>query len=399
MSPHALISGAGIAGPALAHQLHARGWRTTVVERATELREDGQNVDVRGTAREVVRRMGLEEEILAAGTREEGTRFVDDAGRPVAEFAAGRDDTRGLTAEAEILRGTLARLLHDRTRTGTEYRFGDRIVDVRQDTEGVTATLERGGTVEADVLVVADGTRSRTRDLVFDDVVLEELGLYAAYLTIPRTADDDRWWTVLNTTGSRGVSLRPDDRGTTRAALTFLSGVRGLEALAPESRTAVLRRTFADAGWQTSRVLDALDAPYYMDAIARVHARSWSAGRVVLLGDAAWSTGPFGTGTSLALTGAYVLAAELADGSDHRSALARYEQVVRPFAMKAQGVTATQLRAANPSSRLGLATQRAVLRVAASAPLQPLVERLAAPPADTITLPARYGSPAPARVA
>ena len=60
MSPHALISGAGIAGPALAHQLTVRGWKTTVVERFPQRRDEGQNVDIRGAAREVVRRMGIE---------------------------------------------------------------------------------------------------------------------------------------------------------------------------------------------------------------------------------------------------------------------------------------------------------------------------------------------------
>ena len=57
MPRHAVISGAGIAGPALAHQLTARGWSTTVLERFPQRRDEGQNVDIRGEAREVVRRL------------------------------------------------------------------------------------------------------------------------------------------------------------------------------------------------------------------------------------------------------------------------------------------------------------------------------------------------------
>ena len=45
-----LISGASIAGPALAHWLAAAGWTTTVVERFDALRDTGQNIDVRGAA-------------------------------------------------------------------------------------------------------------------------------------------------------------------------------------------------------------------------------------------------------------------------------------------------------------------------------------------------------------
>ena len=70
MSPHALISGAGIAGPALAHQLAARGWQTTIVERFAQRRDEGHNIDVRGAAREVAGRMCIEGDIRTANTTE-----------------------------------------------------------------------------------------------------------------------------------------------------------------------------------------------------------------------------------------------------------------------------------------------------------------------------------------
>ena len=125
--PRILVSGASIAGPALAHGLAGRGWETTVVERFPALRDEGQNIDIRGAAREVLRRTGLEDAVRAATTGEQGTRFVDARGRTVAEFPAGRSDTGGATAELEILRGELSRILHERTREHTEYVFGDRI--------------------------------------------------------------------------------------------------------------------------------------------------------------------------------------------------------------------------------------------------------------------------------
>ena len=54
-----LISGASIAGPALAFWLNRYGYAVTVVEKAATLRSGGYPVDVRGTALEVVRRMGI----------------------------------------------------------------------------------------------------------------------------------------------------------------------------------------------------------------------------------------------------------------------------------------------------------------------------------------------------
>ena len=106
--PHALISGAGIAGPALAHQLAARGWQTTVVERCVQRRDEGHNIDVRGAAREVVRRMGIDDDIRAANTTEVGMRFISADGSAAASFPMTGSGGRGPTAELEILRGDLA---------------------------------------------------------------------------------------------------------------------------------------------------------------------------------------------------------------------------------------------------------------------------------------------------
>lgn len=97
------------------------------------------------------------------------------------------------------------------------------------------------------------------------------------------------------------MHLRPDNLGTTRAMLTFLSGVRGLETLGDADVRTVLRRTFADAGWVAPRILRELGdgpdgAPMYFDAVGQVMAPRWSSGRVVLLGDAAHCPSPLGGG-------------------------------------------------------------------------------------------------------
>ena len=96
---------------------------------------------------------------------------------------------------------------------------------------------------------------------------------------------------------------------------------------------AVLRATYADAGWEAPRILAALDdAPLYVDQIAQVRLPTWHRGRVAVLGDAAWCAGPFGTGTTSALAGAYVLAGELgATPDDVPAAFARYERLLRPL--------------------------------------------------------------------
>ena len=257
MTGHAIISGAGIAGPALAHQLGARGWRTTVIERFPERRDEGQNVDVRGAAREVARRMGIEADLRAANTGEVGMRFVTDDGSPAASFpmsAPGEVD--GPTAEFEILRGELSRILIDHSRHSTEYRFDTRISDLTDHGDHVTVALDDGTAVDADLVVIAEGLRSKTRRFVTSADV-NDLGMYFAYVTLPREDTDDQWWNWQHAPGSLAVHLRPDNLGTTRALLTFISDVRGLEALRPADQIAILRKTFADVGGAAPRILDA----------------------------------------------------------------------------------------------------------------------------------------------
>lgn len=386
-----LISGASIAGPALAFWLHRYGQRPIVIERAESLRLGGQNVDVRGAGREVARRMGLEDAIRAASTGEKGLRFVDEHGAIKAEFPAGTSDSGGFTAELEILRGDLARILYERTRDQTEYIFGDHITGLREHGGGITASFAKGGARAVDLVIAADGIRSHTRSLVFGgEPELRQLGLYMAYFTIPRAASDTPWFRWYSALGGRAITLRPDNVGTTRVMLSFVSEPRGYERLREDEQKGLLRRIFSDAGWEALRVLAALDdaADLYFESIGQVRAPRWSCGRVALLGDAGYCASPVtGMGTSLALVGAYVLAGELARHADPREALSSYERLMRPYVQKAQQLPPGVPKIAYPKTKLGITIFHTVLRLAARVQASGLGDRLFAPPAGDFVLP------------
>lgn len=396
MARRILITGASVAGNTVAWWLGRAGLDVTVVERAPGFRDGGQNIDVRGVGREVLRRMGLEQAALDRGTGEEGTAWVDKDGKVAAEFLTADTGADGPTAEMEILRGDLARLLYEPASEHATYRFGDSIADIKQDDEGVTVTFA-GSTIERfDLVIVAEGVGSRTRELVFPgENVPRWMDLTIAYFTIPRQADDDRLWRWYNAPGGRSVSLRPDRHGTARAMLSVQQRPAGEQDWNSDRQKAWLRERFAGAGWQSDRVLAGMEATddFYFDVLRQVRMPCWSKGRVVLTGDAAWCATPIaGYGTTLAVTGAYVLAQELIRSTDVRGALTAYEQAMRPMVEDAQGVPKIAPRLANPHSRLGVRLLHTVLNAASRPAVRGVAGKLFGGGSKDVDL-SRYGTP------
>ncbi|MGE8154007.1 FAD-dependent monooxygenase [Pseudomonas vancouverensis] len=386
-----LVTGASIAGPALAYWLSRQGMDVTVVEKAPEFRDGGQTIDVRGAGRLVVQRMGLEERIRANTTAEQGIAFVDQDNRTRAFIDVNAFDGNGPIAELEILRGELARLLIEHSEDRVTYRFGDSVETIEDDGEQVHVRFAQGSEQVYDLLIVAEGIGSTTRNQVFgDEVRRRPLNLYTAYFTLPRQPSDAQVMRWYNIPGGRCVCLRPDNLGTTRAFLSFQQAPSGYEKLARDEQISLLRTLFADAGWETPRVLAALEdaTDLYLDAVGQVKMPRWSKGRVALVGDAAYCASPIsGMGTSLGLCGAYVLEGELGRHADHGNAFATYERRMRPYVRQAQSVPDFAPRLASPHSRLGITIGHAVLRMANAPGLKKCFAKMLSPKADAIELP------------
>ncbi|MEU4888190.1 FAD-dependent monooxygenase [Streptomyces xinghaiensis] len=155
-----LISGAGIAGPALAYWLHRSGCAVTVVEKAGGLRDGGYPIDIRGTATEVVRGMGVLPRLRDAHIDSRRFTFLDADGSEVALV-----DPRALAGDAgaqdlEGRRGDLAALLHALVRGDVEFLFDDCIDTLDQHEHGVDVMFRSGRRRTFDPVVGADGRSS-----------------------------------------------------------------------------------------------------------------------------------------------------------------------------------------------------------------------------------------------
>lgn len=356
-NPQILISGASIAGPALAYWLHHHGFRPTVVERAPSLREGGYKVDIRGVAVDVVRRMGLLEKIQASSTDMRGAAFVNKRGKEIATLDG---DTFGFRHgdDTEILRGDLAKILYEHTRDDVEYVFGDWITGLDQRDDGVLVSFAHGETRKFDLVVGADGLHSGVRALAFgpEERFMRRFDAYTSISTVPNSFELDRWELLHSAAPGKMVNVystaRADDA---KAAFWFSAPPLEYDRRDTGAQKDLVAGQFAGLGWEIPALLDAMReaGDFYFDSVCQIVMDSYSTGRVTLLGDAGYCPSPAsGQGTSLALAGAYVLAGELAAAAgDHEIAFERYETAMRPFAEQNQALAKNALRGIIPQSR------------------------------------------------
>ena len=386
MSQRILVTGASIAGNTVAYWLAENGFDVTVVERSPEFRDGGQNIDVRDVGRDILRLMGLEQKALDRGTGEEGTAWVDEDGTPAAQFITAELGQDGPTAEMEILRGDLARLLFEAANERATFRFGDSVASVETARSMAEVAFASGREETFDLVIVAEGVGSPTRELIFSgENDPRWMDLTIAYFTIPASPNDDRLWRWYHAPGGRSVSLRPDRYGTARAMLTVQKAPSGEQDWDEQRQRQWLDEMFAGAGWEAPRVLRGMrDADdFYFDVLRQVRLPRWSKGRVVLTGDAAWCATPLaGIGATLAITGSYVLAGELRRNRRVDDALQAYETAMRPMVEKGQGVPKLAPRLMNPHTRLGIAMLHGALKIASAPPLQGLAAKLFSSPPD-----------------
>jgi 2-polyprenyl-6-methoxyphenol hydroxylase-like FAD-dependent oxidoreductase len=393
-----LISGASIAGPALAYWLHQRGFRPTIVERAPAPRPGGQTVDLRGAGRTVVERMHLMDTVRALCVDQAGLAFVDATGRVRAKLPADLFGGEGIVSEIEILRGDLCQVLVDATSVSTEYLFDDTITALEQVDDGVTVSFESAPTRQFGLVIGADGPHSVTRQLAFGPEAdfVRPIDCYTSWFTTPAELDLDGWCLMHNAPGGLVVTLRPGRHlDEVKAALSFRSSPIAYDRGDLSRQQNILRERFTGVGWEADRLIAAMPAApdFFFDSLGQVRMPHWTRGRVALVGDAGYCATPLtGLGTSLALVGAYVLAGELGAADDHRAAFDRYEQIMRPYVERSQKLPPGGVSGYAPRSAAYIKARTASMGAMTRWPLRSLMARQFAKAGD-IALPAYEQAP------
>ncbi|CAF9934635.1 MAG: hypothetical protein HETSPECPRED_009304 [Heterodermia speciosa] len=349
-----LVVGASIAGPMTAYWLAKTGAKVTVIERFPSLRTNGQSIDIRTSGVTIMRMIpGMEAAVRAKATPIEGINFVHEDGRIYGTLkATGNPDQQSLVSEYEIFRGDLAKVLFDLTKDNEKinYIFGEQVASMQQnETEDGPIRVEFANgtpTSEYDLVVACDGSTSRTRALALGCSVrthIKPTDSWAAYFNIKQNLlEGSNMGHGYSAVGGRFLALGTDPSGVCRATL-MCHQPRGLHDAtsfheASKKGNDALKQFVAQhykgAGWKTDEILKGmLEADdFYASESVQVKLPSPYKGRFALVGDAGYAPGPTGTGTTLAMTGAYVLAGEVGKHKgDLAAGLKGYEERMKPI--------------------------------------------------------------------
>lgn len=335
-----LISGAGIAGLTLAYWLKQWGFSPTIVEKHPVLRTGGYKIDLRGVALDILKRMNVYDAIVEQRTAIDYAVCIDREGNQVSQMSADLCGTRLEGIDLEIMRGNLCLIFKDAVGEA-EYLFGDSIVNMKEVSDGVYVEFEKSRPRMFDLVIGADGLHSTVRRLIFGDEAqfAKEFNVYVSVFSIPNFLGLDRCEIECHSS-QRFVNVYRD-RGDVDAKVSLAFSVEEpFRSRDPKEQKQLITEVFADSGWEMPRILTELktSSDFYFDSMAQIHMPSWSKGRVVLLGDAAYSATPMsGQGTSIAIAGAFVLAGELLEAEgDYKQAFSSYETLMRPFIQKNQ---------------------------------------------------------------
>jgi 2-polyprenyl-6-methoxyphenol hydroxylase-like FAD-dependent oxidoreductase len=331
------VIGAGLAGPATALFLRKVGVTSTLYDARPPTQPLGGGLVLAPNGMNVLAELGLADRVKARGTLALENRFCTEAGHRLARYSNGgtrygqpavalaRDDLHRV-----ILAECASRAITVRYRkqlTGVEHAGGDKVV----------ARFEDGTTAEGDLLVGADGVRSRVRAAVFPEAPAPSfagavgVGGIAPSAAVPTLTDADKQ-SLTFTFGARGLFCYCGTRGGdvmwwSNLCRAHPLGPRELEGHANEWVRKELLDFFGQYHAPIPALIEASGAPVTLNLYDVATLPRWHDGRVVLLGDAAHAVSPSsGQGASLALEDAMDLAKRLRDHVDPTHAFAGFER-------------------------------------------------------------------------
>lgn len=330
-----IIVGAGIGGLAAALALQRRGFRVVVYERAQEIREIGAGLIITSNARRPLHNLGIDKALEAASSCAPVHHLCNYATGAIERAVQNEQILRQYgMATLQVHRADLHGLLMEAVRANDPgcLRPGHEFLGLEQDEAGVSVKFANGASDSADVLIGADGNASAVRTLLFPGEATKFNGQVAFRALIPDElvpASIRRLQMAMNPAPRRYLLFYPLRGG----RIMNLIGCGQSDSWEAEGWSILAtNEEFANAYFDFAPELVALirnippGALFKWGLRDREPLKTWTVGRVTMLGDAAHPMTPFlGQGACMAIEDALLLGRAFAASETVHDALRRYE--------------------------------------------------------------------------
>jgi 6-hydroxynicotinate 3-monooxygenase len=308
-----IVVGAGLGGLTCAAFLQRAGFAVTVYEQAPTFSRIGAGIILSPNVMKVLRRLNVERPLLEMGIRPDA--FVSrawDTGETLYELPLDATSVRQFGGSyINVHRGDLQAVLASAVRPGS-IAFGHCLTDLQPAGEAIRLVFDNGARHEADIVIGADGIRSKVRDIVlgvepprFTGRIAQRTVFPAARLSGHVIRDCTKWWGADRHLLAYFITRRRDE--------VYLMG--SVPAASWDSEDLALPcppRDFIDAFANfhpdIRRVIEAATDVTVMPICDRERHDRWSDGRIVLLGDACHPVRPYmAAGGAMAVEDAAIL--------------------------------------------------------------------------------------------
>lgn len=337
MKKKIIISGGGIAGLTAAILLQKQGHDITLLERTQAFTKAGYLLSLKNFGVSIMEDLHLAGPLRQAATPSEYMDFVDAQGNLIRRISYQKMN-EGMDSSITLTRGELHHELYQAVADKIIIRMATSIDSVKQDAHRVKVTLTTTETLEADLLIIAEGLRSTTRPLCFEDSQLEDFNVFyvGGRLKKEHRYSVGSFKTYVDV--NQMLSIYPISRDEL-GIQCYIYQTQEVSSLRQKAKQ-LLEQTFQSYSAEVQTLLfDLLESGLvFADKMGMVQAPCLIQDRVLLLGDAGYCpTALSGMGASLSIYGAKALAHFIADSPEDLSrALLNYNAVMQPIAKKFQ---------------------------------------------------------------
>lgn len=329
-----LISGASFAGLSTAYFMKKRGYNVTVVEIAEGLKKGGTPVNISGNTIDIVKRMGLFDQIQSNSITME-----------VMEYKNSNDITEKLDfiqkeniakGNYEIERDVLLDIMYEAVQDDVEFMFGDSIASLKEEDNRVNIAFKGGHKRTFDLVFGCDGIHSSLRKYCFglESEFTHFLKTYFSITTVDKLLIRENTVQIYKEPG-KVIMLNAYNKKTDIVLFFFSEKEIPYDYRNEEQQRDIILNQFSGLGWRTPELLEEVKKTdnFHFDKMCQMKMPSWTKGRVALVGDAGYCASPAaGMGGSLAIDGAAALDDAFQKyAGNYELAYQEYNKRFRPF--------------------------------------------------------------------